>query len=45
MPALTAFVLFADIEDDFEDLEDKIIQMDMAMDAAVQHQIDVMRGK
>lgn len=45
MPALEAFGLFADIEDEFEALEEQIMRLDMEMDRAVQYQIDQMRGK
>lgn len=45
VPALEAFGLFADIEDDFEALEQQIMRLDMEMDRAVQDQIDFRRGK
>lgn len=45
MPALEAFGIFADIEDDFEALEEQIMRLDMEMDRAVQDRIDAMRGK
>jgi L-lysine 2,3-aminomutase len=40
-----AFVAFADIEDDFEELERQVIRMSNEMDRAVQDEIDFLRGK
>jgi hypothetical protein len=45
MAVTEAFVLFADIEDEFEELEGQIFKMSQEMDREIQHQIDVMRGK
>lgn len=45
MPVLDAFGLFADIEDEFEELEDQIMRMSAAMDHAIQDEIDRIRGK
>lgn len=45
MAALEAFGLFANIEDDFETLEEQVMRLDMEMDRAVQHEIDLLRGK
>lgn len=40
-----AFIAFAEIEDDFETLEEQVIKLSTEMDRAVQDEIDFLRGK
>jgi hypothetical protein len=42
---LTAFTAFADIEDAFEPIEARAIELATDVDREIQHQIDVARGK
>lgn len=42
---LTAFAAFADLEDAFEPIEEKVMALAVEVDRQIQHQIDVYRGK
>lgn len=45
MSVVEAFVTFADIEDEFEELEAQVIRFAEEMDRAIQEEADIRRGK
>ncbi|MBP2323374.1 hypothetical protein JOF56_003759 [Kibdelosporangium banguiense] len=42
---LMAFAAFADLEDAFEPIEQRVMKLGLDVDRAIQHEIDVARGK